>query len=85
MAGRPMTDAITLGQVAARTDWLEVGCKRCGRSGRYSTKHLVELLGTGFGASRLLDAWASDCPHRGSLWDRCGVEFPEIPELLRQD
>ena len=31
-----MTDAITLGQVAAHTEWLEVGCKRCGRSGRYT-------------------------------------------------
>jgi hypothetical protein len=81
-----MTSSITLGQVAARTEWLEVGCKRCGRSGRYSTKKLVEHLGAGFGVSELLTALASDCPHRvmENRWDRCGAEFPEIPELFRQ-
>ena len=43
-----MTGAITLADVAARTDALVVACTRCDRAGRYSLDTLIINHGLAF-------------------------------------
>jgi hypothetical protein len=69
--------AIVLGDVADRTDVLNVGCRRCGRAGKYKLTRLIEQHGRSFPIPVLLDELSADCPKGESvtaydlLWDFC--------------
>lgn len=62
-------------------DPVVIGCKACGRRGKYSKARFVELVG---GSTQLADALsivAKDCPkqHKATqiLHDRCQVQFAD--------
>jgi hypothetical protein len=67
--------AITLGDVAKRTEVLNVACTRCERAGCYQMKTLIAQHGRWFGVPRLLKLLSKDCPKRESVsaYDLCGM------------
>jgi hypothetical protein len=79
-----MTGAITLADVAARTDALVVACTRCDRAGRYSLDTLIINHGRRFGIPALLVKLSANCPKRLSVsgYDMCGIHAPELPALF---
>jgi hypothetical protein len=79
-----MRTVITLGEVAERTDRLEVLCRKCDRRGVLNVARLSHEHGTNFGIPKLRRVLAADCerlkaskPH-----DPCGCHFPELPRLF---
>jgi hypothetical protein len=53
---------IYLGEVAERTDRLEVVCQKCDRRGVLSVSRLVQEHGANFGMPELRRVLAGDCP-----------------------
>lgn len=78
------TGAITLADVAARTDVLAIACTQCDRAGRYRVDTLIERYAPGFGIPGLLRALSADCPTRASTntYDLCGLHCPDLPGLF---
>ena len=76
--------AILLGDVAAKTDTLHVGCKRCNRAGKYKVATLIERHGRSFPIPVLLDELSADCPKRESvtIYDMCGIFCPGLAEVF---
>jgi hypothetical protein len=76
--------SISLGDVAARTETLDVTCSRCERAGRYRLDTLIARHGSDFGIPELLSRLAADCPKRASAsaYDVCGVRCPELPAFF---
>jgi hypothetical protein len=75
----PMRTRITLGEIAARTDMLDVQCSRCDRRGRISVKRLVREHGPDADMPDL----TGDCPNLdGPIMERCDIFFPELPGLF---
>ncbi len=74
-----MTTSITLADIAARIDMLEMRCSRCGRAGRRRVTRLIERHG---GSMRLPDLRAElvkGCDRAGGHdYDRCDVFFPQL-------
>ena len=73
---------ITLGEMRAKgMTMLEVACRRCERRGRLSIARLIAEHGDG--VLNLRAIIAHDCPRMqnpsASIYDRCGVNFPELP------
>jgi len=79
-----VSGALRLGQVAARTDVLEVACRRCERRGRYSVAGLVARHGAGMDLLDLRRVLAGACPRWGAtnIYELCGVHFPRLAELF---
>jgi hypothetical protein len=76
--------AITLADVAVRTDELVVACTRCERAGQYSVKALVRHYGRRRGVPDLLRLLSADCPRALSVsgCDMCGLHCPGLAELF---
>jgi hypothetical protein len=79
-----LTGAITLAQVAQRTEVLAVACSRCDRAGRYRLDTLIAQHGPRFGIPALLRSLSADCPKRKSVsvYDLCGVNCPDMSALF---
>ena len=62
---------------------LEVACRKCKRRGRLSIARLIAQHGRD-DHSDLCALIAHDCPRMLtiSIYDRCGVHFPELPSLF---
>ena len=75
--------ALTLAQVASRTDVLAVACSRCERAGRYPVAMLIARHGAEFPVPDLLRRLSDDCTKRASIsaYDLCGVHCPELSGL----
>jgi hypothetical protein len=76
--------ALTLVQVASRTEVLAVACNRCDLAGRYKLDTLIARHGARFGVPALLRLLSVDCPKRksGSVYNRCGVNCPDMSALF---
>jgi hypothetical protein len=76
--------AMTLADVAARTDTLAIACSRCDRAGQYPLAALTERYRPWFTVPGLLRTLSSDCPRRQSLstYDLCGVHCPGLAALF---
>jgi hypothetical protein len=80
-----LTGAITLAQVAQRTEVLAVACSRCNRAGRYRIDTLIAQKNEPrFGIPALLRRLSDDCTKRASIsaYDLCGVHCPELSALF---
>jgi hypothetical protein len=64
--------AVTLGEIAGRLPMLDVACARC------------ERRGAGAKLPDLRTVLASDCPRVGaaSIYERCGVHYPQLSVAL---
>ena len=78
--------SITLGDLVGKITMLEVGCSKCDRRGLLRLDRLIEEHGAGIGLPVLGEILAGDCPKARtvSINDRCGVNFPQLPELFMQ-
>ena len=76
--------AVTLGELADRLPMLEVSCSRCGRYGRLRVARLIERHGENAKLPALRETLAGDCPRVGatSIYERCGVTYPQLPRVL---
>jgi thymidine kinase len=76
--------AVTLGDIADKITMLEVSCSRCGRYGRLRVARLIERHGENAKLPALRQILAGDCPRVGaaSVYERCGVRYPQLPKLL---
>jgi hypothetical protein len=79
-----MRTVIMLGEVAERTDRLEVACRKCDRRGVLSVARLVREHGASFPMTELRQVLAGSCERlkAGKLHDPCGCHFPELPALF---
>jgi hypothetical protein len=75
---------ITLADVAARTDTLDVACKSCERAGRYAVAALVKRYGRRTDIPDLLRKLSANCSHQQSVrnYDLCGVYCPGLAHLF---
>lgn len=74
---------VTLGQVAARLDYLDVGCSRCDRTGRLRLDRLTAEYGPDMPMPTLGRLLAADCPRliADRMHDVCGWRFPQLSRL----
>jgi hypothetical protein len=79
-----MNTVITLGEVAERTERLEVVCRKCDRRGVLNVARLVQEHGANFGMPELRRVLAGDCERlkAGKFHDPCGCNFPGLPGLF---
>jgi hypothetical protein len=82
---RPVTNAITVGQVAQRARMLDVRCSRCERAGRLSTARLLLEYGA---EVPIWQTWVNlnaDCPKRDAQGpgERCSLDAPALSVLFR--
>jgi hypothetical protein len=62
-----VTDARTLGEIAARAAMLNVACTRCERRGRYRLDTLISRYGADAGVRVIVPELTADCPQRESV------------------
>ena len=75
---------ILLGEVAERTEMIDIRCWHCDRQGHYRTARLVEQHGANFAIANLLDLVTADCRKRiqPNWYDRCSPYCPDLPRLF---
>jgi hypothetical protein len=76
--------SITLGDLVGKIAMLEIACSKCDRRGLRRLDRLIEEHGAGIGLPVLGEILAGDCPKARtvSINDRCGVNFPQLPDLF---
>lgn len=77
--------SITLGDLLnAKLQMLEIACRRCDRRRLLRVDRLIEERGANMGLPVLGQILAADCPYAASasINERCGVYFPQLPELF---
>jgi hypothetical protein len=74
------SDALSLADVAARTDLLEIACTKCDRAGRYRVDTLIQRYGSGVRIPDLLRVLSAGCPMRESVspYALCGCHAPGL-------
>ena len=60
-----MTTSVTLADIAARIDMLEIRCSRCDRAGRRRVSRLIEQYGKSMRLPDLRTALVQSCDHAG--------------------
>lgn len=75
---------VTLGEVAAKTERVDIACRRCDRRGTLRTDRLVGDHGVAMPIPALFRLIAADCPRMQAdkMHDVCGVHMPELPRLI---
>jgi hypothetical protein len=74
-----MTTSVTLADIAARINMLEIRCGRCDRIGRRRVSRLFEQHGGAMSLPDLRTELAQGCEHvNGRDYDRCDVFFPQL-------
>lgn len=78
-----MSGSILLGDVAARTDSIEIACRACPRHG-LRTDRLLADHGKATPMPALLRLLAGDCPRLGAaaVYERCDVHCPTLSALF---
>ena len=75
---------VTLGEVAAKAERVEIACRRCDRRGVLRTDRLVGEHGVAMPIPALLRLLAADCPRMRAdkMHDVCGVHIPALSVLM---
>ena len=75
---------VTLSEVAAKVERVEIACRRCDRRGVLRTDRLVAEHGAGIPVPALLRLIAADCPRMRAdkMHDACGVHIPVLSVLM---
>ena len=78
-----MTTSVSLADIAARIDMLEIRCSRCDRKDRYHVSRLIEQRGGSMLLPDLRMELVQGCDHaNGRDYDRCDVFFPQLVDLM---
>jgi hypothetical protein len=80
----PRDGAITFGDLVGKLDVLVVDCPKCGRSGRYAVRRLIEQRGRDAKLIDWKDEITADCPRRmaANISDQCAARCPDLPKVL---
>lgn len=75
---------ILLGEVAQRTEWIEVRCGRCDRIGRLRIARLLTEHGPNAAMGEVMRAQVGDCPKRNAtqIQDRCDPYCLDLARLF---
>ncbi len=75
---------ITLGEVAAKAERVEIACRRCDQRGVLRTDRLIAEHGPGIPVPALLRLLAADCPRMQAdkMHDICAVHMPALSRLM---
>ena len=81
---RPVSGSILLGDMAARTETIEIACRACPRHGLLKTDRLLADHGQAMPMPALLRLLAGDCPKltAAHLYERCDVHCPTVSALF---
>jgi hypothetical protein len=76
--------SISLGDLNGNVTMLEIACSKCDRRGLMRLDRLIEEHEAGIELPVLGQLLAGDCPRARStsINDRCGVNFPQLPDLF---
>ena len=76
----------SLGETAARTSMLQIGCLRYERRGRYRLDTLIAHQGADTAARITVPELTADCPRRDSAapTEKCDILFPELLKLFQR-
>jgi hypothetical protein len=79
-------DALSLADVAARTDTLQIACTKCDRVGRYPLDTLIQRYGSEVRIPDLLRVLSAGCPMRESVSPHalCGCHVSELSAPVLQ-
>jgi hypothetical protein len=79
-----MSGSILLGDVAGRTETIEIACRACPRHGVLRTDRLLADHGKAMPMPALLRLLAGDCPRltATNLYKRCDVHSPTLSALF---
>jgi hypothetical protein len=68
-----------------KLDVLAVFCDKCGRTGRYALRRLIEQRGRNGTIIEWCDALTADCPRRrvASISDQCHARCPDLPKVRK--
>ncbi len=80
----PRGGAITFGDLIGKLDVLRVEWAKCGRTGRYSMRRLIEQLGCDAKIIDWKDELTGDCPRRvkANYSDQGGATCPDLSRVL---
>ena len=77
-----MTTSVSLADIAARIDMLEIRCSRCDRIGRRRVSRLIKQYGGAMLLPDLRTELAQGCDHAGGHdYDRCDVFYSQLAAL----
>ena len=77
-----MTTSVSLANIAARINMLEIRCGRCDRVGRRRVSRLIEQHGGSMRLPDLRTALVKGCDHAGGYGSgRCDVFYPQLAAL----
>ena len=73
-----------LGEVAQRTEWIEIRCGRCDRAGRLRTARLLAKHGPNVSMAEVMRVQIGDCPNReaAQIQNRCDPYCPDLSRLF---
>jgi hypothetical protein len=79
----PVRTEITLAEVAAHLEVLEIGCRKCDLYDRLSVAELIEEYGADQALPGLIRTFTADCPRQRArtIYARCGAYW----EFMRRD
>src|SRR5262249_55367203 len=80
----PRDGATIFGDLIAKLDTVYVACSKCGRSGRYRLRRLIDARGRDARVIDWMDEITADCPKKmtNSMNDQCGARCPDFPRVL---
>jgi hypothetical protein len=79
----PRDGAITFGDLIGKLDVLVVECPKCGRTGRYAVRRLMERHGHDGKIIDWKDEITADCPRRiaRNISDQCAARCPDLAKV----
>jgi len=80
----PRDGATIFGDLIGKLDTVHVACGKCGRSGRYRLRRLIDERGRDAKVIDWMDEITADCPKKmtNSMNDQCGARCPDLPSVL---
>jgi hypothetical protein len=78
----PRDGSLTPRDLASKRTVLHVECPKCGCTGRYAIRRLIEQRGRDVRILDWLDELTADCPRKcaASISDQCHARCPDLPK-----
>ena len=76
--------SLTPRDLVGKLDSVVVECPKCGRTGRYPLRRLIEQRGREGTIIAWLEALTADCPRKraANVSDQCHAKCPDLPKVV---